>query len=395
MSTGTDRQGRPAEMDVLPPNQPSALYEDSFGSKYPTAQRFCHEAKKAWGSCFPHLFWVLPTLGVAAGLLQLNSLFVFVLNLVAVIPLSAMISSSCDELGDHLGDLIGELLSATFGNVVELTAGVLGLINADESFSQSVMIGSVLSDALFVFGTCIIAASYNKKVLFFNKAAAQALSSLMIITAITIILPTTLYSTFPVLDLGDKIESFSRGTSIILLVLYIGYLYFHLVTHKHLFQSQSQQNNDSDSDNDADSNNADNHPSGPFSPEIFLKPALHIAFAVTGTIVCTYLMYIHIPGTMQITSFSKTFIALILVPIASNSTEAAEVLAAARNGDVDATIGMIVDSILQISLFAIPFLVMLGWAIRQPMTLYFETSHTVIFFFSIMYIVVVTTFYMD
>ncbi|THC90506.1 hypothetical protein EYZ11_010032 [Aspergillus tanneri] len=232
------------------------------------------------------------------------------------------------------------------------------------------MIGSILSDVLLVFGCCLVSASYNKDVLYFNTAVAQSLSSLMTITAVTIILPTALYSTFPSANLEDTIISFSRSTSIVLLALYVGYLYFHLGTHKHLFESQKPD----------DSNESPRHGT-PHST--YITSTLKLVAAAIVTVICTRFLFESIHGTTKVTGLTKTFIAVILIPIASNSPEGTAVIAAAQVGDVDSAIGVIVNSTLQIGLFVIPFLVILGWMIYQPMTLYFETSHTVILFLSI------------
>lgn len=68
---------------------------------------------------YPIIF-LLPLAG-AARLLHWNATFVLVVNLVAIIFLSEVISSSSDEIAESLGHLQGALISATLGNTVELT----------------------------------------------------------------------------------------------------------------------------------------------------------------------------------------------------------------------------------------------------------------------------------
>lgn len=57
---------------------------------------------------------------------------------------------------------------------------------------------------------------------------------------------------------------------------------------------------------------------------------------------------------------------------------------------MDLAIGVAIGSSMQIALLVTPFLVILGWAIGQPMTLHFHTFETVTFFVStyITYLVV-------
>jgi Ca2+:H+ antiporter len=59
-------------------------------------------------------------IGIVIGALQLNPIATSILNLVAIIPLSALVSHSSDLLSDRVGELIGGLINATFGNAVEL-----------------------------------------------------------------------------------------------------------------------------------------------------------------------------------------------------------------------------------------------------------------------------------
>jgi hypothetical protein len=63
---------------------------------------------------------VFVPLGIAASTFGWPSITVSIFNLVAIIPLSALVSYSADELSIYVGVLVGELINATFGNAVEL-----------------------------------------------------------------------------------------------------------------------------------------------------------------------------------------------------------------------------------------------------------------------------------
>ncbi|OQE33055.1 hypothetical protein PENFLA_c001G08003 [Penicillium flavigenum] len=317
---------------------------------------------------------LLPLAGLAK-IFHWNPTIVLVVNIVAIIFLSESISISSDELAAHLGELQGALLSATFGNTVELTAGILALVHGEIPFAQSVMVGSILSDILLVFGCCLVTASYNKEILEFNSALAKTLSSLMMITAVTMLLPTALYSTFPVSEIDDRVLSFSRGTSLVLLALYGGYLYFYLGTHKHLFVSNESEAGD-------DENNGDS--SSTLSKGSLASSIIRLTTAVAATVFCTELLLESVEDMAQTLGVSEVFIAIVFIPIASNSTEGVTVIAASRTGDTDSAIRVIIDSLLQIGLFVIPFLVIIGWCIAEPMTLFFDSFQTVAMFSAIL-----------
>ncbi|KAE8377719.1 hypothetical protein BDV26DRAFT_205914 [Aspergillus bertholletiae] len=313
-------------------------------------------------------------LGVIAALLDWNPVLVSVFNFLAILPLSAIVSDASDTLSDYFGDLVGGLINATFGNAVELSTGILAVTSGDTYFAQSVMIGSILSDILLIMGGCLISASYNKHILYFNMAQTGSLSSLMVVTVVGLILPSVLYATFDSLDLDNQVLSFSRGTSAVLLVLYVGYLYFQLGTHKHLFQQEP--NNPSEGKHDQAESNE--------KPDLW-KTIITLVAAGISIVICSHFFLASVPATSATTRISKTFIATILIPVTSNCSEGVAVTAASfGGGDVNFAISVIISSILQIGLFAIPFLVMFGWIIGVPMTLFFETFHTLVLFFAIL-----------
>lgn len=185
------------------------------------------------------------------------------------------------------------------------------------------------------------------------------------------LLPTALYSTFPVSEIDDKVLVFSRGTSLVLLLLYGGYLYFYLGTHKHLFVS-------------SDNESSDGEQLSVTSPARCTFSVVRLVIAVAGTVFCTELLIENIGDMAHTLGISEVFIAIIFIPIASNSTEGVQVITASRTGDTDSAIRVIIDSLLQIGLFVIPFLVIVGWCIAQPMTLFFDSFQTVTMFLAIL-----------
>ena len=237
----------------------------------------------------------------------------------------------------------------------------------------------------------------------------------MIITAVALILPTALYSTFETSkpnDIHKQILGFSRGTAVILLVLYIAYLYFEFVSHKELFEGMpdespthngggdssvpttpiirrgtwldTRQNREQDTrpgtEQDAQQDTEQDAPS---------QSSLLISFAAlicstVGIMFCSHFLLDSINATSEATHITRTFIATILMPIASNAPECATVVGTSKNGRIDFALGVIVGSILQIALFVTPALVILGWAVHQPMTLNFDTFQTIILFLAIL-----------
>ncbi|OCL04958.1 calcium/proton exchanger [Glonium stellatum] len=330
-----------------------------------------------------YVLLIFVPLGILSRALGWHPVSISIFNFLAIIPLSALVSYSADRLSNYVGELVGGLIHATFGNAVELIVGTLALSHGETRFVQSAMLGSILSDILLVLGVCLFFAACGKQAPKFNKAMVDSLSSLMVITAAALILPTALYSTFSSSKsskIGDKILTFSRASAIVLFILYAMYLYFQLGTHPHLFLNsptdESVTTGERDSENAAEEQQV---------PALGLHSASIILITATlGIMVCTHYFIDSVDETAKALHITKTFIAAVLIPIASNAPEFASVVAASRSGKINFAIGVIVGSILQIGLFVIPFLVTLGWIIQQPMTLYFEMFQTSILFFAVL-----------
>ena len=245
-----------------------------------------------------------------------------------------------------------------------------------------------------MLGACLITAGRNSEILSFNEAVADTLSSLMTMTVIALILPTALHLSIHK-DKEEKITSFSRATTTLLLLTYIAYLYFQMRTHKHLFIEQPRDDNSINGpsgdqggyQNGEGSEHEDDGTTAHEQHEDEALSALGIGKAVTILVVsalaigkCTHHMIESLDQTATSAHVTDTFIATIILPIASNAPEFSTVYGAARRKQLDFAISMIVGSILQIALLVLPILVLVGFFTGQGMNLYFEPSQTCILF---------------
>jgi Ca2+:H+ antiporter len=225
-----------------------------------------------------------------------------------------------------------------------------------------------------VLGCCFIAAGAGGGEQSFNATIASAMSSLMAVSSASLIIPAALFAAITTSE--SKPEAFegpilmlSRGTSVILLILYVMYLFFQLKTHHYLFDEENQQNDD---EGDGE------HILTPWSAGI----ALVVVTLLVA--VCAEYLVDSIDSIVETAHISKTFIGLILLPIVGNAAEHVTACIVAYKGKMDLAIGVAIGSSLQIALFLTPFLVILGWIIGQPMSLHFQGFETVVFFLSVL-----------
>ncbi|KAM4066428.1 sodium/calcium exchanger protein [Hirsutella rhossiliensis] len=344
---------------------------------------------------------VFVPLGFVSVALRWHDVIVAAFNFLAIIPLSWLISDASDTIGTHLGDLVGGLVNATFGNTVELIVGIIAIYHDELLVAQSMMLGSILSDILLVQGCCIVIAARTKGVICVNSSMVDSLSSLMLLAAMALALPTALYATLPDaagrIDIDKKILSFSRATVVVLLVVYTAYLYFQLKTHSSLFTGHAD---DVDEHRPVDGRRerpttdspaqqiGEAHPGEGEQDDV---PSMGVVYKAGAVLVisslligrCTHSFMESLNGMTKALGITKTFVALFILPVASNAPELSQVVAASRKQKVDFAVGVIIGSILQIALFVLPILVVTGWAMGRPLDLYFEVSQTYILLFAV------------
>jgi calcium/proton exchanger cax len=191
------------------------------------------------------------------------------------------------------------------------------------------------------------------------------MSSLMIVSSASLIIPSALYSTSESSDPSGTILVLSYVASIILLIFYIMYLYFQLKSHAHLFK---------------DCNAVEEgvrHELDVWAASIVLITA------TVGVAVCSDYLVDSVDGIVKASHISRSFIGLIIVPIVGNAGEYATTVNAAVTNKLDLAVSIVVGSTLQIALFITPFLVILGWIIGQPMALRFDPFETTVFFLAV------------
>jgi len=265
---------------------------------------------------------------------------------------------------------------------------------------QSSLIGSILSNLLLVLGMCFVAGGIKHSVLKFNSTAAQTSSGILFLAVLAVVMPAamrvqvqeeideanTLWLSENVTDInGTLIPSnaglpletrllvLSRGTAIIMLIIYGLFLFFQLKTHKEFYA-------DEDGSEDED-------------PDMTLPVAIVMLGTVTIFVaVCSEFLVASLEDVTTVWGITETFAGMILLPIVGNAAEHLTAVTVAMKNKLDLSIGVAVGSSQQIAMMVIPLLVILGWIMGQPMTLYFDTFETAVLF---MTVIVVHALIMD
>lgn len=241
------------------------------------------------------------------------------------------------------------------------------------------MLGSILSNILLVLGSCFISSGIRPGRLEskFNATLASTLASLMAVATTCLIIPATLYASLrnTQSDAEDSVLFLSRGTAIIMLLLYVLYLFFQMKTHAKLFDGEQAEGDGEGEDGSA-----------PKEPEILNPIAAGVCLVLVTVLVALCAEYLvgSIDSIVETAHISKTFIGLILLPIVGNAAEHVTAVVVAYKNKMDLAIGVALGSSMQIALFVTPFLVILGWIMGVDMNLQFGLFETVVFFLSVL-----------
>ncbi|KAG4304949.1 hypothetical protein PORY_001624 [Pneumocystis oryctolagi] len=330
-------------------------------------------------SNYVNIFLIFVPLAILCGFFKWNHTITFIFNFIAIIPLAAVLSFVTEELSINVGQTTGSLLNASLGNVVELIIAIIALNKGQLRIVQTSMIGSILSNDLLVLGICFIAGGLYYREQKFNMTAAQTMSSLMAVATSSLLIPAAFRLSLPSTDETNKnIIILSRGTSIFLLIIYFLYLIFQLKTHTEFYDTVIE----------------DTHKES-IPPIISGILLILVTFLVS---VCAEYLIDSIDLFVTSHNVNKTFIGLILIPIVGkvirdiidlkfitlgNAAEHVTAVIVSMKNKMDLAIGVALGSSMQIALFITPSLIIIGWIIGQPLTLYFKTFETVIMFISV------------
>lgn len=348
--------------------------------------------------------------GFYAWMRDWGPLWIFWFNFAAMIPLAKLMGDATEELAAGLkNDMLAGLLNATFGNAVEMVITVNTLRAGMFDVVKATLLGSVLSNLLLVLGMSfffggIIGKSavssagrhsitgsvplrdgdaepdekrtefVQEKVQTFSVMNALVNTSMLLLSCLSFSLVTVFYSIThvdgkPGTGMEDVLLPVSRICAIIIALAYCAYILFQLVTHRHAMEE--------DGDGGEDEEEAE-------------EPTLSIPMCVGMLVVTTLIvgfaseMLVQaLEGVTEKAHISQHFIGIVLLPIVGNACEHASAIRFAMMDKPGLSIGIAVGSSTQISLFVVPFAVLCGWAIGEPMDLNFGALNTTVMTLSV------------
>nr|AFD32369.1 CAX2 transporter [Sedum alfredii] len=303
--------------------------------------------------------------------------WVFLLSLLGITPLAERLGYATEQLAFFTGATVGGLLNATFGNATELIISIYALKSGMLRVVQQSLLGSILSNMLLVLGCAFFSGGlvHRNKQQVFNKAAAVVSSGLLLMAVMGLLFPAVLHYTRTEVHFGKSELALSRFSSCVMLIAYASYLFFQL----------KSQHSDYLPLNEETIHNQENNGEEDEAPEITKWESIIWLFILTAwiSILSEYLVDT-IEGASVAWNIPLSFISVIVLPIVGNAAEHASAIMFAIKDKLDISLGVAIGSSTQISMFGIPFCVVVGWMMGREMDLNFQLFETATLFITVL-----------
>jgi Ca2+:H+ antiporter len=285
---------------------------------------------------------------------------VFVVAILAILPLAEWVRRATEHVAARAGSAVGGLLNVSFGNAPELILALFVLYGGHVAVVKAQITGSLIGNSLLGLGIAIVAGSFGRERQSFNRERAGLLSSLLILVTIAVMLPALFdYTERGVVRAPDpaaRDEWLSLGVAVVLILVYVGNLMYTLVSHRDVF-AQAPEPGDGAQDHGK---------AWPLS-----RSLLVLAGATALTAVEAELVSSTVDSAATKLGVTPFFLGVIVLAIVGNAAEYVSAIYFARRGRMGLVMSITVGSTIQVALLVAPLLVIVSYLLGHPMNLVF------------------------
>ncbi|KRQ90421.1 calcium/proton exchanger [Bradyrhizobium valentinum] len=301
------------------------------------------------------LLWLLafvPVLFIAQNIKPDAHTLLFVLSVLAIVPLAGLLSHATESVAAKTGDTVGGLLNATLGNLTELVIALTALHAGQYTLVKASIAGAIVTNTLFMLGMSFLLGGLRHHVQEYDRGSARLQASLLFLATIGILIPSAVSEADSAAG-SEFTEKLSIGLSVLLIVAYGLGLLFSLRTHHELFGGAGHAE----------------------SAETPWPMGLALTTLAGVTVLVALVSEIFVESVQHAAlTFGMTpaFVGFIVVALVGGAAEMASAFSGARKNRLDLSVGIALGSASQIALFVAPVLVLLSYVIGpQPMSLQF------------------------
>lgn len=297
---------------------------------------------------FEILLVIFVPLTLILELIHASPLLIFFSSTLAILPLAKFIGKSTEELAAHTGSALGGLMNATFGNIVELSIGAFSLHAGLVDMVKASLIGAIIGNVLLVLGMAIYLGGRNKEYQEFNKLAAAANSSILLLATGAFILPFLAAKNLS----ASGAETVSIAIAAIMVVAYSASLLFSLHSHKKYYAEKEEV----------------------FTPTWSKAKAVFALLSVTVLVAAMSEILVSVVEPIaENYGWTEMFLGMFFIAVIGNAAEHVTAVTLAMKDRMEMALSITVGSSSQVAMFVVPVLVFVSYFFPTPMNLIFTS----------------------
>jgi Ca2+:H+ antiporter len=277
----------------------------------------------------------------------------FVLSVLAIVPLAALLSHATESVAARTGDTVGGLLNATLGNLTELVIALTALRAGQYMLVKASIAGAIVTNTLFMLGASFLLGGLKHRVQEFNRINARLQAGMLFLATVALLIPSAVAESDSAAAVAFT-NQLSVGLAVLLIATYALSLVFSLKTHRELFGSAEH---------------AEEGGEAPWP----LGLALTTLVGVTVLVALVSEIFVEsVQEAAEAFGMTPAFVGFVVVALVGGAAEMASAFSGARKNRLDLSVGIALGSASQIALLVAPVLVLLSYALGPtPMDLRF------------------------
>lgn len=315
------------------------------------------------------LLWLLacvPVLFAAQRIRPDAHTLLFVLSVLAIVPLATLLSHATESVAAKTGDSVGGLLNATLGNLTELVIALAALRAGEYALVKASIAGAIVANTLFMLGASFLLGGLKHHVQEYNRVGARLQAGLLFLATVAMLMPSAVSRADSAASAAFS-QTLSVGLAVLLIVAYGLGMLFSLKTHRELFASR------------------ESGEGGEAAQESWpMGLALATLAGVTILVALVSEVFVESVQVAAVTfGMSPAFVGFVVVALVGGAAEMASAFSAARKNHLDLSVGIALGSASQIALFVAPVLVLLSYVLGPtPMDLNFWPGAVIMMLFA-------------
>ncbi|MCE5167916.1 calcium/proton exchanger [Paenibacillus profundus] len=292
--------------------------------------------------------------------LHWNMTLQFVISAIAIIFVAGFLGRATESVSHYAGQRLGGFLNATFGNAAELIIAIFLVRDGLFDMVKASLTGAIIGNLLLVLGLSVFVGGLKFKTQRFNADLAGMNGSLMLLAVIALFVPAAFFTTHSINAEGTK--TLSLVVAGILIVAYLLWLVFSMITHKDMLSDESERAEEREEE----------------SP--LWSKKLSIIFLVISTVMVALVSEWLVETLDTFTSqfgLSELFVGAFVIAIVGNAAEHSAAVMLAMKNKIGAAVEIAIGSSLQIALFVAPVLVFISSLFGNTMDIVFTTIEMV------------------